>query len=326
MNDLAAVVEALQKGERFLVAGHIDPDPDCIGSLLALDWLLDRLGKESQPLSHDPILPQWKFFPRIERIASPEREAPWRHVPWDTLVVVDCEVSRTGAVASWAERVETVINIDHHVTNDGTGHVNLIRPKAAAAGEIVYDLIRAAGVALDANVSTLLYAALMSDTGSFRFSNTTAHVFEIAADLVRHGARPDEISREIYDTRSWSYVRLLGRVLDTLQRSPDGNVAWITLTQQMIREEGAREDESDGFIQYPRMIDGVEVAVFFKETESGKVRVGFRSKERVDVSQLAQEFGGGGHPRAAGCTLERPLADVVQQVTARAVKAAGGTE
>lgn len=323
MNPYRHVVDALLRGDRFLMACHIDPDPDCIGSLLALDWLLDRLGKEAQPLSHDPILPQWRFLPRIERIASSRAPGPWSAEPWDTLVVVDCEVARTGSAAALAHRVQRVINIDHHVTNQGTGHVNLIVPEAAAAGVIVYRLIREAGVELDADVATLLYAAILSDTGSFHFSNTSAEVFEIAADLVRRGARPDVVSREIYETRSWAYVRLLGRVLETLRRSDDGSVAWIVLSQQMMREEGARPDESDGFIQYPRMIDGVEVALFFKETETGAVRVGFRSKERVDVSQLAREFGGGGHPRAAGCTVAGPLTEVVERIVARTVQVAG---
>jgi len=319
------VIDAFQRGRRFLIAGHVDPDPDCIGSLLAVDWLLEKMGKRAQPLSHDPLLPQWRFLPRIERIAScAERDASWQKEPWDTLVVVDCEVSRSGSAAAWAERVDTVINIDHHVTNPGSGHVNLISPGASAAGEIVYDVIREAGIALDAGVATLLYAAIMSDTGSFRFSNTSARAFYVAADLVRHGARPDEIAKEIYDTRTWSYVRLLGRALKTLERSPDGRVAWITLTQKAIQEEGARQDESDGFIQYPRMIDGVEVALFFKELESGKVRVGLRSKGEVDVSRLAQEFGGGGHPRAAGCTVDGPLSDAVARVVEGAMRAAGG--
>ena len=324
MNAYQRVVEALTRGERFLIACHVDPDPDCIGSLLALDWLLERLGKRSQPLSHDAVLPQWRFLPRIERIASPKEPGAWSGQPWDTMIVVDCEVARTGSAAALAGQVETVINIDHHVTNVGTGHLNLIVPEAAAAGAIVYRLICEAGVELDADAAALLYAAIMSDTGSFRFSNTTAEVLEIAADLVRRGARPDVIAREIYETRSWEYVRLLGRVLETLQRSEDGSVAWIVLSQQMIREEGARQDESEGFIQYPRMVDGVEVALFFKETEHGAVRVGFRSKERVDVSQLAQEFGGGGHPRAAGCTLNGPLGEVVQRVVSRTVEVAGG--
>ncbi len=323
MSALVPVVQAFREGRRFLIAGHVDPDPDCIGSLLAVDWLLERLGKEAQPLSHDALLPQWQFFPRIDRIAHPTAGAPWSRETWDTLVVVDCELERTGSVALWADRVERVINIDHHVTNEGTGDINLIDPGAAATGELIYRVIRAAGVGLDASVATLLYAAIMSDTGSFRFSNTTAAAFEIAADLVRHGAKPDVIAGELYDTRSWEYVRLLGRVLETLQRSPDGSVAWITLTQEMIREEGARADESEGFIQYPRMIDGVEVALFFKETGPGEVRVGFRSKRRVDVSQLAQEFGGGGHPRAAGCTFHGTLDQAVEQIVARAVQLAG---
>lgn len=323
MSELASVVAALREGRRFLIAGHVDPDPDCIGSLLALDWLLEKLGKEAQPLSHDPIVPQWRFLPRIDRITSPTGDAPWSREAWDTLIVVDCDLERTGGASAWADRVERVINIDHHVTNEGTGDINLVVPGAAAAGEIVYRLIREAGVDLDAAVATLLYVAIMSDTGSFRFSNTTASVFEIAADLVRHGAKPDTIAQEIYDTRSWEYVRLLGRVLKTLQRSPDGNVAWITLSRQMIREEGAREDESEGFIQYPRMIDGVEVALFFKETGTDQVRVGFRSKQRVDVSRLAQEFGGGGHPRAAGCTYQGSLDEAVRRIVSRAVEVAG---
>jgi len=191
---LVPVVQAFREGRRFLIAGHVDPDPDCIGSLLAVDWLLERLGKEAQPLSHDALLPQWQFFPRIDRIAHPTAGAPWSRETWDTLVVVDCELERTGSVALWADRVERVINIDHHVTNEGTGDINLIDPGAAATGELIYRVIRAAGVGLDASVATLLYAAIMSDTGSFRFSNTTAAAFEIAADLVRHGAEPDVIA------------------------------------------------------------------------------------------------------------------------------------
>lgn len=324
MSALSRVIEALRNGQRFLIAGHVDPDPDCIGSILAVDWLLEKMGKRAQPLSHDPTLPQWRFFPRIERIASPTEEAPWQKEPWDAFVVVDCEVERTGSAAEWAKKVDVVINIDHHVTNPGSGDVNLIRPDASAAGELVYDVIREAGVSLDADAATLLYAAIMSDTGSFRFSNTSARAFHIASELVRHGAKPAEIAREIYETRSWSYVRLLGRALESLERSADGRVAWITLPQSAIRQEGARQDESDGFIQYPRMIDGVEVALFFRELESGKVRVGFRSKGKVDVSRLAQSFGGGGHPRAAGCTVEGPLDAAVSRVVAQAIQAAGG--
>ncbi len=323
MSEVQAVLEAIRKLDSFLIAGHVDPDPDCCGSMLALDWMLERLGKRSLPISHDPPLPQWSFLPRIDRVVVASSQGSWRQERWDALIVVDCGVERTGDAASFAGRVGKVINIDHHLTNPGTGDVNLIRPEAAAAGELVYDLVSAAGLEPDAEVATLLYAAIMADTGSFRFSNTTARSFEIASRLVAAGARPDLIAREIYDTRSWSYVRLLARVLGTLQRSDDGKVAWITLTQRMIAEEGARADESEGFIQFPRMIGGVEVAIIFRELDDGRVRVGFRSRERVDVSALAKEFGGGGHERAAGCTVEGPLELVRERIVGRAIEVAG---
>ncbi len=319
MTGIDAVMRSIDRWESFLISCHIDPDPDCVGSILALDWLLERLGKRAQPVSHDAMLPQWRFLPRIDRVVGPDRVAPGSSATWDSLIAVDCEVQRTGDAAPLADAVREVINIDHHVTNPGSGHVNWVRPEAAAAGEIVYDLIEAYQVPLDADVATLLYAAIMADTGSFRFSNTSARVFEIASRLVRAGARPDVISREIYDTRSWSYVRLLGRVLETLKRSGDGRVAWIRLTKAMLVEEGAREDESEGLIQYPRMIDGVEVAIIFRELDDNRIRVGFRSRESVDVSALAQEFGGGGHARASGCTLSGTLEDVERRVVERAV-------
>lgn len=320
MSQFTSVLDSLHEAEYLLLACHVDPDPDCIGSMLALDWLCEQLGKRSLPLSHHPTLPQWRFLPRIDRIQLAGEPGAWCNEPWDTLVVVDCEVGRTGDAARWADHVKRVINIDHHVTNPGSGDVNLIVPDAAAAGEIVYDLIARSQFPIDIDVSQLLYAAIMADTGSFRFSNTTARSFEIASRLVHAGARPDRIAREIYDTRSWSYVKLLGRVLETLQRSEDGRVAWITLTQSMIEEEGARKDESEGFIQYPRMIEGVEVAVIFRELDTGQVKVGFRSWGRVDVSQIAQDLGGGGHTQASGCTLPGPLDQVLQEVIARVRK------
>lgn len=327
IGEVRDVLDGLAAHDRFLIACHVDPDPDCVGTMLTLDWLLEKKGKISAPLSHDPMLPQWRFLPRVERVTRARESHDWKSDDWDALIVVDCEVERTGDAAVWAERVGTVINIDHHVTNTGTGSINLIRPQAAAAGEILYEIVDAAGVPLDRHAATLLFAAIMADTGSFRFGNTTSEVFAVASRLVKAGAEPDIISREIYDTRSWSYVRLLARSLETLGRSEDGRVAWISLTNQMLREERARRDETEGLIQYPRMIDGVEVAIIFRELdESDDVRVSFRSRERVDVSALAQEFGGGGHERAAGCTVRGPLKAAQDRVIARAIEIAGGSE
>lgn len=307
------VIEALRFHDAFLVACHVEPDPDCVGSMLALGWALERTGKRVTCVSPDPLVPAWRFLPRTESVVRPDAVTP----DWEALVVVDCELERTGPVAEWKDRARQVINIDHHVTNPGTGDVNLIDADAAAAAEIIYRLIRKMGLELEAEAATLLYAALMADTGSFRFSNTNAQALGIAADLVDHGASPAEISRQMYDTRSWAYVKLLGRVLETLERGPDGFVAWITVTQAMIAAEGARSNETEGFIQYPRMIDGVEVAVLFREVGPGETRVSFRSKGSVDVSAIARRLGGGGHPQAAGCTLKLPLDEARPLVLAR---------
>lgn len=318
------VLEQIWTHDSFLIACHVDPDPDAVGSMLALDWLLEKLGKKSQPLSHDPMLPQWRFMPRIDRVIQAKQSHAWSTTGWDALIVVDSEVGRSGDAAVWANHVQTVFNIDHHITNSGTGDVNLMRPQAGAAGEIVYELIEGARIPLDADVATLLYTAIMADTGSFRFSNTTEASFAIASKLVQAGARPDAIAREIYETRSWSYMRLLARTLQGMGRSEDGRVAWITLTNQMLQEEGARRDETEGLIQYPRMIADVEIAMIFRELDdASRVRVSLRSRNHVDVAALAQEFGGGGHARAAGFTINGSLDAVTEQVVRRAIEVAG---
>lgn len=319
MNALEQVAAAIRRADRLLIACHVDPDPDCVGSMLAMHWLCARLGKVSIPLSHDPMLPQWAFMPAIDRVIRPDA-LPARE-GWDALVVLDCELERTGDVAALAPHVRDVITIDHHVTNETSTGVCLIRPGAAATGELVYDLIGHFQLEVDADAAVLLYAALMADTGSFRYSNTSAKALEIAAHLVRAGASPAEIASAVYDTRSLAYLRLLGRVLQTLGSSDDGRVVWVSLTQRMIAEAGARDNETEGFVQYPRMIDGAEVAIFFRELPTGEVRVSLRSRQWVDVSRLAASLGGGGHPRAAGCTLQGPRDQAEAQVIALAIQA-----
>ena len=314
---MLAVAQALQQGDRYVLAGHVDPDPDCVGSILALDWALRSLEKTSIPVIPEPILPSWHFFPYRERLRSPEQV---NRDEWDNLVVVDCEVERTGAVAEWAKSAHMVINIDHHVTNAGTVAIRLLDTTAAASGELIYDLIATLGLSLNPEVATLLFAAIVSDTGSFRFSNTDERILHTAADLVHHGARPDYIARELYENHTWGFAKLLQRVLATMERSEDGQVAWITVTNDMLSQTDARKDEAEGLIKYPRMIDGVEVAMAFREIGPEETRVGFRSKERVDVSAVAAEFGGGGHARASGCTLSLPVAQARTLVISRVLE------
>jgi len=313
-SQLKSVAALLKSEDRFLLACHVDPDPDCIGSMLALDWALRSMGKQSCPVSPDPLLPQWKFLPWQDRVRAPHQV---NTDDWEIMIAVDCEINRTGPLAEWADKARLLLNIDHHVTNTKQADVTLLNANAAATAELIYDLITELGLSITPPVATLLYAALMADTGAFRFSNTNARVLHLAADLVEKGAAPDIIAREIYDTRSWAYVQLLRRVLATLELGCNGKAAWATLSATDMVAAGVQKDESEGMIQFPRMIQGVEVAILFREIGPKEVRVSFRSREWVDVSRLAQEFGGGGHARAAGCTIQQPLISARQQVMER---------
>lgn len=307
------ILEAIDEHRRFLVTGHIDPDPDALGSVLAMVRLLRQLGKEAIAASPDPVPPGYRFLPGSAGVLTPGSITG----PFDALVVLDCAPDRIGDLAEWRHRVKAVINIDHHETNPRREPIHWVDPAAAALGEMIYRLCRQAGAAIDADMATCLYTAIMTDTGSFRYSNTTADTLAIAADLVSKGADPAAIAEQIYDQRPWSYVQALALSLNTLQRSEDGSIAWMVLTQDMIARAGGRPDDTDGFIQFPRMIAGVEVALLFKELESGDTKVSLRSRGRMDVSLLASQLGGGGHPKAAGVLLRQPLSEAIPLVLER---------
>lgn len=308
---LAQVADAMLRHDTFVLTCHVDPDPDCIGSMLALEWGLGRLGKRVTMVSSDPIKQEARFLPGAERVIEPP--AP----PADALIVVDCELSRIGKVRKQAGQYEHIYNIDHHVTNDGEGTIHYIDPQAAATGEIVFRILTDCWrLPLDASVATNLYAALMTDTGSFRFSNTTAATLHIAAHLVAAGARPDEIAAQAYEYSTWNSLQLLKQSLNTVDRSADGRIAWIVVDRAMLEATGAVDDDAAGFVQYPRSIIGVDVAFMLRELPDGQTRVSLRSRGTADVSVVASRFGGGGHPGAAGCTINAPIPEALEQVVA----------
>lgn len=307
------IKEALARHHRFLVTGHIDPDPDALGSVLALARMLQHLGKDAVAASPDPVPDMFQFLPGAGSILLPDQVEG----PFDALVVVDCAPDRIGKLAPWRKRVGVVINIDHHGTNPRQEPLHWVEPEAAAVGEMVYKLSQVMGVPVDQQMATCLYAAIMTDTGSFRFSNTRAETFAIASDLVQRGADPAAIAGKIYEERPWSHLKLLALALATLDRSADGRVAWVSVTRKMMEEAGAGADELDGLVQFPRMARGVEVALLFRELPTGDTRVSFRSRTRVDVSRLAEELGGGGHARAAGAFVKAPLQEAIPLVLDR---------
>lgn len=313
---LAALAEAMLRHDSFVITCHVDPDPDCLGSMLALEWGLTRLGKRVTMVSSDPVGDESRFLPGSERIQAPPAPAA------DALVIVDCEPARIGTVRKQLPQYPHVYNIDHHVTNTGEGTIHYIDPQAGATGEIIFRLLTDYWrLSLDPETASNLYAALMSDTGSFRFSNTTSATLHIAAQLVAAGAKPDEIAAQAYDYMSWNALQLLKLALNTVERTDDGRVAWIYVTRDMLKEVGAVDDDAAGFVQYPRSIAGVEVALMLRELSDGHTRVSLRSRGTVDVSVVASVFGGGGHPGASGCTVNAPIPDALNQILAEIAKA-----
>ncbi|MBE3577430.1 MAG: bifunctional oligoribonuclease/PAP phosphatase NrnA [Limnochordales bacterium] len=315
---------ALRNARRPLIACHEDPDPDCIGSMLALGQGLARLGARPCLVSTDPLPWALSQLPGADRILSPERlaEAAAEGVgAWDTAIVLDCEPARTGKAWPFIQLAPVLVNVDHHETNRSGPGIRWVEPGAAATGELVFALLHSLSVELDASMASNLFAALQGDTGSFQFENTSAHTLRIAAHLVERGASPGELSRVLYENREFSYVQLLGEVIRTLQRNSDGRIAWVYLTREMIARSGLPASEVEGFVRYPRMIRGVEVALLFRESEDGRIRVSLRSRGRVNVAELASRLGGGGHTRASGCTLEGDLQTAMTRVLAETERA-----
>jgi phosphoesterase RecJ-like protein len=308
--DLSAICRVLREKERFLIACHENPEGDAIGSELALALALRKMGKTATVLNADPVPGNLLFLPGADTIVFAEDGSKY-----DVAVVVDCaSPERTGRVSLELRKCPLLVNIDHHRTNGDLGELSLVDPSAAAAGLLIHRVLSAMKYEIDLEVATNIYVAILTDTGSFHYGSSSPEAFGVAGEMVRRGVDPWAVAEQVYETQSAFRLRLLGRVLDSLDLSADGRVASITTMREDLREFSLGKDALEGFINYPRSIVGVEVAVSFREEEGGAFRLSFRSKGRVDVSAVAARFGGGGHHNAAGCTVPGTLAEVKKKV------------
>ncbi|MFH0771012.1 MAG: bifunctional oligoribonuclease/PAP phosphatase NrnA [Candidatus Omnitrophota bacterium] len=299
------VIEAIRRHKSFLITGHIDPEADTIGSQLALGSLLKRLDKDVRIINQDlppescAFLPYVKSIELVKNIKKSDFKAP------DCAMVIDCPtIERAGKTAEIITDGIEVINIDHHVSNQQFGHINWVDLKAAAVGEMIFDIFSRLKMKPTNEEATAIYSAVLIDTGSFRYSNTTAKTHMTAAKLIARGLDTNGIYESLFEMRSFCATRLLGLALSTLKKNGNGAVVWIWITRRMLKRAGANFDEAENFINYARAIKGCKVAILFKEAaDKGVFKVSFRSKKPVDVNKIAAEFGGGGHSRAAGCTI-----------------------
>lgn len=309
------LLKKIRLGNRFLLTSHINPDGDAIGSELGLARLLRSMGKGAVVWNRDPIPTIYRPLPGSERVHTGEEPPAGFPDRFDAIVVLECpSPDRTGLEQHLSAR--PVINIDHHLGNQLYGSVNWVDSAAPAVGEMIYRLSQGLKLTLDPETASCLYLTLVTDTGGFRFSNATPAAFEAAAALVRDGAHPEQVSQWLYESQPLPVVRLVGEMLQTLQIHEDGRVATARLTPEMFARVGASPGDSEGLIDYPRSIAGVEAVALIRQREDGTHKVSLRSRGEVDVEKIARHHGGGGHRNAAGFVLEGDGEAARQQVAA----------
>jgi bifunctional oligoribonuclease and PAP phosphatase NrnA len=300
----ARIADEIRRRQRFVLSSHVRPDGDAIGSQLAMAFALWHLGKDVRLVNHDAPPTPMQVFPGVVQIEVADRIED----PGDAVIVMECgELSRTGV--DGFER-GFVINIDHHLGNTGFGALNWFDPSAAACGEMVFDLVRELGVPLTREIATHVYVAIITDTGSFRWSNITSRTFDICGQCVEAGIDPPAIAGAIFDSNSLGRLKLFGAVLSKMELDPSGRVATVYVDQKLARECGGTYEDTEGIVNLPLTVKDIEAVAFFKEAGPDDWRVSMRSKGNVDVNAIAKQFGGGGHKNASGCNANGKFEDL----------------
>ena len=308
--DLRAAAEAIRRANRIVLATHVNPDGDTLGSALALAHAFRRMHKHVTILSHDGVPEIYRWMPGQEWV---QRDTELRD--HDLAIVCDTgTVERIGRARPAVEAAPVSLNIDHHTSEGSFGQIRVVDPKAAATGELIYALLRTLRSNVDKAIANCLMCAIVTDTGSFRYMNVTPNTFRIAGVLIRRGACPSAISELVFENRSLASVKLLGRALDSLQTSLDGRITWAHIRASDFVGLNATDEETEGIVNHVRAIRGSSAAALFREVPDKKVRISLRSRDGFDVNEIAQTFGGGGHRLAAGCTLDPPLEETERKV------------
>jgi phosphoesterase RecJ-like protein len=304
--NLPRAIEALRSAGRVLITMHRGPDGDALGSALALACALREMGREVSVYNPDELPYNFRFLHGADQVA---RSVP-AEAAFDVTVVTDAGAfDRLGPEVPQPPRRGVLINLDHHITTEPFGDVNYVDPHAASVGILAYKIIRGLGHGVSRDTAECIYASILADTGCFRYSSTDPECLRVAAELLEAGVEPWEMTVRVYEQQPLARMKLLADVLATLE--VHGKLATVTITNAMVAKTGTPIDLTDGFINYARSVDGVEVAASFREPDNGGPwRVSFRSRGRVNVAAIAQKFGGGGHHNAAGCSIEGDEATV----------------
>jgi bifunctional oligoribonuclease and PAP phosphatase NrnA len=292
--------EEIRKRQRFVLASHVRPDGDAIGSQLAMAYALRAMGKQVRIINRDPAPPPLFAFPGVSEIEISERADD----PGDAVIVMESgELARTGVGGLEGG---FIINIDHHLGNTMYGAVNWFDVSASACGEMVFDLIGDLGVPLTPEIAVHIYVAILTDTGSFHYSNLSPRTFDIARQCVEAGVDPQWAARAVFDSNTLGRLKLLGAVLNAMELDPTGRVATLLVDRALAAQCGATYEDTEGIINMPLTVKDIQGVVFFKEHDTNDWRISMRSKGDVDINVIARQYGGGGHKNASGCSASGP--------------------
>jgi len=308
MTDKIEIIQnIIREKERFLLVTHVNPDGDGVGSQIALHRYLKSMGKKSCILNGHSIPAACKFLDPRNEVETFDSEIHGEIIASAEVVFI-LDISNWDRLGSCAPQIRESqairICIDHHISNNAFADINMIDVKASSTGELVYRLITGMGGEISMGIAEPLYVSIITDTGSFRFSNTNSRSHAIAAHLLDVGVNPRGIYENIYENSSIGRIKLLGLALSRLRMEADDRIAWVKITREMMRETNTGPQECEGFVDYLRLLKNVEVCLIFIELDDGKVKVSLRSRGAVDVNKIAGEYGGGGHKLAAGLSVE----------------------
>ena len=313
------LIDRLMAGNNFLIATHVNPDGDALGSSAALAMALEAMGKKAVLLDRHEVPDQYRFLPYHEKFHTFESlaVAGYRAYDFDTLILLDCnEPERIGLIKkqqhTFAEDLKKALDeamstivIDHHGTLRSFGDIKWIMPGAAATGMMVFHLVKALGATITAEMAINLYAAIVVDTGNFRFSNATSEVFRVSAELIDCGAKPYIVYQELYESWPDNRFRLYMKVIESLEIRDD--VVFSLVTKKMLEETSTSADDTENFVSFPRVMKKIGVSVMFRETGKDEYKVSLRAKDNINVASIAELYGGGGHKNAAGCSIRTDI-------------------
>jgi phosphoesterase RecJ-like protein len=316
--EIDQILNFISEKNKFLITSHKDPDGDSIGSQLGLYWALINSGKQAKIINQGGM-PAKYFFLDPQKIIS-FNNTPLEFTP-DVVFVLECpSLDRVGFVKDLIPSSAILINIDHHQGNEKYGAINYIDTESCAVGEPLYQILKEGKFKITPQIAAELYAAILCDTGNFRFASTTSSGMRIAADLVDLGANPKQIFDEIFSKASSSTLRLLGQVLSSIDTTANGKISYLQVTHDAVKKAGAKIEDSEGFVDYALVVAGAKLGILFKEVGTNEVKVSLRSQNGLDAAAFARQYDGGGHVNAAGFTLSEPIDRAVKIILEKATR------